>query len=79
MIGGSTISLMLLLWKLSKVKLWQKSETVKKQTPAYYLQSNKSANMHLLQQNNAGLKPKWYAVIHFNDAGNSKRQLEKET
>ena len=58
--------------------LAEKREAVKKQTPAYYLQSNKSANMHLLQREiMRGLKPKWYAVIHFNDAGNSKRQHKR--
>ena len=58
--------------------LAEKRRSVKKQTPAYYLQSNKSANMHLLQREiMRGLKPKWYAVVHFNDAGNSKRQQKR--
>ena len=43
-----------------------------------YIQSNKNANMQLLEREvMRGFKPKWYAVIHFNDAANSKRQQRR--
>ena len=47
-------------------------------TPLVYIKSNKCANMKLLQREvMKGLNPKWYAVIHFNDAANSKRQQRR--
>ena len=43
-----------------------------------YQRSNKGANMQLLQREiMKGLNPKWYAVIHFNDAANSKKQQKR--
>lgn len=58
--------------------LAEKREGIKKQTLRHYLRSNKSANMHLLEREiMRGLKPKWYAVIHFNDGSNSKYQQRR--
>ena len=63
---------------IKRKTLAEKREELKNQTPTYYSRSNQSANMHLLEREiMRGLKPKWYAVIHFNDAGNSKRQQKR--
>ena len=43
-----------------------------------YIKSNQNANMQIVQREiMRGFNPKWYAVIHFNDAGNSKRQQKR--
>ena len=53
-------------------------EDATKGSPRVYIRTSKCANMKLLQREiRKGLKPKWYAVIHFNDAGNSKRQQKR--
>lgn len=58
--------------------LAERREGIKKQTLSHYLRSNKSANMHLLEREiMKGLRPKWYAVIHFNDGSNSKYQQRR--
>ena len=43
-----------------------------------YIKENKNANMQLLEREiMRGFNPKWYAVIHFNDAVNSQRQQKR--
>ena len=56
----------------------QKRKEAMEGAPLVYIKSNKCANMKLLQREvMKGLNPKWYAVIHFNDAANSKRQQRR--
>lgn len=51
---------------------------MKNQSLYSYQRSNKNANMKLIEREiMKGLNPKWYAVIHFNDAVSSQRQQKR--
>ena len=56
----------------------QKRDELKLQSPIHYAKSNQSANMQLIDRAIVkGFKPKWYAVIHYNDGGSSKKYQQR--
>ena len=55
-----------------------KREELKLQSPVHYSRSNQSANMQLIDRSICkGFQPKWYAVLHYNDGGSSKKYQQR--
>ena len=62
----------------TRKSLNQKRDELKLQSPIHYAKSNQSANMQLIDRAIVkGFKPKWYAVIHYNDGGSSKKYQQR--
>ena len=76
--ASQTLSNATAMKNIKSKSLTNKLEKAKKGSPTAYIRSIQNANMQLLQREiMKGLNPKWYAVIHFNDAANSKRQQKR--